>query len=98
MRSWRAVVPPEFRRIAWIANFDGTAGPIDTVTVHSRIFYYSDVCLPHNCAGNLVAFLIAKGGGEAYGGLASGAIGVQHRYFGAPDAEARQLLDQRLAE
>jgi hypothetical protein len=98
MRSWRAVVPGEFHRMSWITNFDGTASPIDTVTLHNRTFYYGEVCMPHNCAGNVVAFLAAKGGREAYGALASDAIGVRHRYFGAPDAEARALLDQKLGQ
>jgi hypothetical protein len=98
MRSWRSVVPREFHRLGWIVNFDGTAGPIDTVTLHGHVFYYGSVCIPHNCAGNDVAFLIARGGSEAYGALASDAIGVRHQYFGAPDAEARQLLDQKLGE
>jgi hypothetical protein len=97
MRSWRAIIPKELRRQSWIMNFDGVAGPIDTVTLHDRVFYYGEVCIPHDCAGNFVAFLIPKGGGEALGALASEAIGVRHRYFGAPDAEARQLLDKELA-
>jgi hypothetical protein len=97
MRSWLTVVPREFHRQSWIVNFDGVAGPIDTVTLHDRVFYYGEVCIPHDCAGNYVAFLIAKGGGETSGALASETMGVQHRYFGAPDAEARQLLDQELA-
>jgi hypothetical protein len=70
MRSWLAVVPGEFHRTPWITNLDGTASPIDTITLHNRVFYYGEVCMPHNCAGNVVAFLAAKGGREAYGALA----------------------------
>jgi len=89
MKSWREIIPAVFRRQPWIVNFNGTAGPIDTVTIHSRVFYYGKVCIPHDCGGNFVAFLVARGGGEAFGALASETMGVRHQYFGAPDAEAR---------
>ena len=96
MRAWQTLVPSDFRRAPWIFRLDGTAGPMDTVSVHGRVFLYGSVCKPHDCAGNFVAFLLAKDGGEAFGELSSDTLGAKNRYFGTPDAEVRGLLDKLL--
>jgi hypothetical protein len=98
MKAWRAVVPADLRKQAWIYKFEGTAGPIDTVTMNGQVFLHGSICIPHDCGGNFVAFLIARDGGEAYGELASSTLGVKQRFFGAPDAEARELLDRALSQ
>jgi hypothetical protein len=98
MRSWQAIVPADFRKQVWIYRLDGTSGDMENVTLHGRVFLYGSVCIPHDCGGNFVAFLVAKDGGEAFGALASNTLGVTHRFFGAPDAEARDLLDRKLAQ
>jgi hypothetical protein len=98
IKSWRSVVPTEYRKRAWIYSLDGTSGPVETVTVHDKVFLFGSVCIPHDCGGNFIAFLIARDGGEAFGELASETLGVKQRYFGAPDAEARGLLDKKISE
>jgi hypothetical protein len=54
--AWLGIVPPEYRKQAWIASLDGTAGPLDRLTLRQKIFYYGKVCIPHDCGGNFVAF------------------------------------------
>jgi hypothetical protein len=72
--------------------------PFDVAKKYPASFLYGSVCKPHDCAGNSVAFLLAKGGGEAFGELSSNTLGAKNRYFGTPDAEVRGLLDKLLKE
>jgi hypothetical protein len=94
IKAWRAIVPVQFRKQGWIYSFDGVENPIQNVTLHGKPFLAGNVCIPHDCGGNFVAFLVAKDGGEAFGELASEELRVKQRYFGAPDAEERKLLDR----
>ncbi len=96
LRAWRAIVPGDLRRQSWVYGLDGTSGPLDRVKLHDRVFYSGYVCKPHDCAGNTVALLVASGGGEAYGAIASDTLGIKRRYLGAPDGQARELLDKLL--
>ena len=98
LSAWRAVVPRQYRRQAWIYSFAGVAGPLQRVTMRHKVFYYGSVCIPHDCGGNFVAFLVAADGSEAAGLLASQTLGVKHQYFGAPDAEARSLLERKIGK
>ena len=96
--AWTKIVPGMYRKNDWIARLDGTTGPMEQVTMRGRVFFYGSVCQPHDCAGNDVAFLAAEDGSAAYGMLSSDNLGVKQRIFGAPDAEARQLLGAKLAQ
>ena len=98
MAAWRRIVPEDYRKQAWIASLDGTAGPLERVSMRGKIFLYGKTCIPHDCGGNFAAFLIAVDGTEASGLLASQTLGVGRRYFGAPDAEARGLLERKVQE
>jgi len=98
MAAWRRIVPEDYRKQAWIASLDGTAGPLERVSMRGKIFLYGKTCIPHDCGGNFAAFLIAVDGAEASGLLASQTLGVGHRYFGTPDAEARGLLERKVQE
>lgn len=98
LSAWRAVVPRQYRHQAWIYSFAGVAGPLQRVTLRHKVFYYGSVCIPHDCGGNFVAFLIAVDGSQASGLLASQTLRVKRLYFGAPDAEARGLLERKIRE
>jgi hypothetical protein len=93
-RSWRAIVPAEFRSRTWIYRLSGVETPVEALNLHGRPFFAGNVCIPHDCGGNFVAFLIAADGREAFGELDSEALGVKHRYFGAPDEAAKAVLDK----
>lgn len=94
LRGWRAVLPRDLAKVRWLARFDGVAGPLETVTMKGRAFYYGTICKPHDCGDNIASFLIGKEGGASYGYLVSRDLGV--RWFGAPDAEAQKLLKKLL--
>jgi hypothetical protein len=98
MAAWRRIVPDDYRKQAWIAALEGTAGPLERVSMRGKVFLYGKTCIPHDCGGNFAAFLVAVDGAEASGLLASETLGVAHRYFGAPDAEARALLERKVRE
>ena len=92
IRAWKAVVPTQYRSVSWIFDLAGTASALQSVTMRGKVFYYGLACKPHDCGGNTIALLIARDGGEAHGLLSSETLGVRARWFGAPDAEARKLL------
>lgn len=96
--AWRGIVPPEYSQQPWIASLAGTGSPIDRLTLNQKIFYYGKACIPHDCPGNFAAFLIATDGSEAFGLLVSRTLGVGRRYFGAPNGEARVLLERKLRQ
>jgi Inhibitor of vertebrate lysozyme (Ivy) len=96
--AWRAITPIEYRNKAWIGQLNGVSTPMERVKLRGKPFYYGSVCIPHDCGGNFVAFLIAVDGAEASGLLASQSLGVRHRWFGAPDSEARALLQKKIGD
>lgn len=96
--AWRGIIPPEYRKQAWIASLDGTAGPLERLTLRQKIYYYGKVCIPHDCGGNFVTFLIAADGSDASGLLASRTLGVGRRYFGAESGQARVLLERKMRQ
>jgi len=98
LAAWMKVVPTTYRKTAWINRLDGTTPPMDEVTMQGRAFFYGSVCQPHDCFGNNVAFLIATDGSAAYGMLSSDNLRVKGQIFGAPDAEAQQLLTTKLSQ
>src|SRR5947209_4272393 len=71
MQAFQRLVPARFKRTAWIYRFAGTTSPMQRVTYQGRPFLLGEVCKPHDCAGNEVAFLIAVDGSAAYGLLRS---------------------------
>jgi Inhibitor of vertebrate lysozyme (Ivy) len=95
--AWKKIVPARYRKIDWIGGLDGTATPIDPATLQGRPFYLGELCKPHDCGGNEVAFLIAIDGSAAYGMLKSETLGVKQQLFGAPDAEALKLLESKFS-
>ncbi len=97
LRAWQAIAPKDYARQEWISKLEGVTTPMDSISMHGKPFYLGAVCIPHDCGGNFVAFLIAKDGKEAHGALSSETLGVRLRYFGAPDSEARRLLSDKLA-
>jgi hypothetical protein len=96
--AWRAIIPAEYRQKIWIGQLTGVSTPMERVKMRGKPFYYGSVCMPHDCGGNFVGFLIAVDGAEASGLLNSQALGVSHRWFGTPDAEARALLQKKIGE
>jgi hypothetical protein len=80
--AWRGIIPPEYRKQA----------------LRQKIYYYGKVCIPHDCSGNFVAFLIAADGSDASGLLASRTLGVGRRYFGAESGQARVLLERKIRQ
>jgi hypothetical protein len=94
--AWRTVTPIEYRNKAWIGQLNGVSTPMERIKLRGKPFYYGSVCIPHDCGGNFVAFLIAVDGAEASGLLSSQSLDVRHRWFGAPDSEARALLQKKI--
>jgi hypothetical protein len=97
MRAFQTIVPARYRKAAWVYRFSGTTSPMQTVEVGGRPFWLGEVCKPHDCGGNEVAFLIAKDGAVAYGLLRSVELTQsQDVAFGDPDPAARKLMDGQL--
>ncbi len=94
LSAWHKVVSPSFHSQEWIYNLNGVEVPYSTVTLHGMTYYLGWICKPHDCADNKVAYLLPVRGDNAYGELQ--AMGSQTMWFGAPDAEARQLLAGQL--
>ena len=97
-KAWEVVVPPDLIRLQWLAALTGPAGPVQTVMMHDRVFFYGESCKEHDCGANRVAFLIERDGDRAYGLVQMTFEGqTLWRYLGSPDAEARQLLKDALS-
>jgi Inhibitor of vertebrate lysozyme (Ivy) len=102
LSAWKWTVPKSFQKVTatykngstspWIANLDGTSGPVDKMLLHNKQFVLGSMCWPHNCGGNHVAFLIAMDGSAAYGLLSSETLKEPEQYFGRPSDEMTKLL------
>jgi hypothetical protein len=98
LAQWHRIVPAEYSRNAWISNLQGTETPVKIVNIREKNFYLGVVCKPHACDTNIVVFLIAVDGSEAYGLLTASTLAIRHHYLGEPGSAARVLLDQEISD
>ena len=81
----------------WIYTLEGTSPPMSITKFKGKDFYYGSVCMPHNCGGNNVVFLIAKDASTAYGLLRSDDLTKGKEVeFGVHDNAAKTLMEKLL--
>lgn len=98
-KAWTAMLAGEKNIPGWLIAFGkggpGVAGPLKTVTVDGRKMQASNVCKPHDCAGNELHIFFSLDASSAVGSLTS--EGQRPRYFGAPTPAQRMALDRAMA-
>jgi hypothetical protein len=97
LRTWESIVPSSYANELWIEELQGVTTPVQHIIIDERPFYLGDVCRPHLCPENVIVFLIAVDGSEAYGMLSSkflNATGI----FGNPNPECQQVMAKEMAK
>jgi hypothetical protein len=61
-RAYQNILPQNLRNVCWASRLDGTGSPFEQVTLDGRRYWSSSICKPHDCADNLVAFLVQADG------------------------------------
>ncbi|MBS1956085.1 MAG: hypothetical protein JST89_18015 [Cyanobacteria bacterium SZAS-4] len=98
LRTYQKIVPATYMAMPWIYTLEGTSPPMSITKFKGKDFYYGSVCMPHNCGGNTVIFLIAKDASSAYGLLCSDSLTKGKEVeFGAHDDAAKKLMEKQLA-
>ncbi len=98
LRAYQKIVPATYMAMPWIYTLEGTSPPMSITKFKGKDFYYGSVCMPHNCGGNNVAFLIAKDASSAYGLLCSENLTKGKEVeFGAHDDAAKKLMEKQIA-
>lgn len=97
LAAYKKIVPAKYRKMAWIASLDGTAGPMNPVKDAGKKCLAGSVCWPHNCGGNQVAFLVAEDGSVAVALLRSTDLtGGKDVWFGKPTQAQIGILNDQL--
>lgn len=97
LAAYKKIVPAKYKKMAWIASLDGTAGPMNPVKDEGKKCLTGSVCWPHNCGGNQVAFLIAEDGAYAVALLRSTDLtGGKDVWFGKPTQAQIGILNDQL--
>ncbi|HEY9679921.1 MAG TPA: Ivy family c-type lysozyme inhibitor [Drouetiella sp.] len=98
LRAYQKIVPPKYMAMPWIYTLEGTSPPMSVTKFNGKDYYYGSVCMPHNCGGNDVVFLIAKDGSSAFGLLRSEDLTKGKEVeFGAHNDAAKKLLEKQLS-
>lgn len=89
----QSVVPGELRRVSWIYELDGTAGPLERILVDGEVWTFGKVCQPHDCGENQFAFLVSPDGRRATGLIRSvNETGGRVRVLGKPTPGQQRTL------
>ncbi len=98
LRAYQSIVPGRYMAMPWIYTLEGTSPPMSIVKFKGKDCYFGSVCMPHNCGGNDVVFLIAKDGSSAHGLLCSSDLTKgKEEEFGVHDDAAKKLMEKQLA-
>ncbi len=96
--AYQKIVPGTYMAMPWIYTLEGTSPPMSITKFKGKDFYYGSVCMPHNCGGNSMIFLIAKDASSAYGLLCSESLTKGKEVeFGVHDDAAKKLMEKQLA-
>ena len=96
--SWRRIVPDRYKHYRWIYDLDGTAGLTKLIILHGKPFFVGYVCMPHNCYGNNVVYLLSIDGTESYGTLQSDYLSANNMLFGSPRADMVRVLNYVISD
>ena len=99
-KAWTAMLSGEKNIPGWLIAFGkggpGVAGPLKTITVEGRKMQASNVCKPHDCAGNELHIFFSLDASSAIGSLTNApAISARQPRRNAWRSIAPWLIDQR---
>lgn len=67
--AFQKIIPTRFNKVVWIYQLIGASSPMIPLTIQGRQYLSGSVCKPHDCVGNVVAFVIAADGSRAVASL-----------------------------
>ena len=72
----------------WVRQMAGPMPPLERVNIGGKIYYYTNMCQPHNCAGNRMHILTDRQRIVAYQVVQSFAAGTPEKtyVYGKPNA------------
>jgi hypothetical protein len=59
--AWTRHLPYAAKMPTWIAQFQGVSTPLRNLTIGTRNFKFGTICVPHDCAGNMMGVAFAPG-------------------------------------
>lgn len=97
LKALQAALPAALRKVGWIRDLKGVAGPMVGVTLAGRPSLGGMVCQPHDCHDNKFAFVVARDGRRAVAMVRSANVpGAANLVLGGPDAAETTLLRELL--
>ena len=97
-RSYLKILPMDLKRTAWAGHLDGTGSPVEAVILAGKRYYSGSICKPHDCADNVVLFLVEADGSRAVALARFGRTGGKNLELGNPTPGEREYLLQQFAE
>ena len=90
MKAFRAIIPKNMQGESWLYNLDGVGEQLLEKDIGGIQYLAGWGCKPHECAQNIVGFLVAFDGKKA---IAEISISSHTQYLGKPTAAEKKTLD-----
>lgn len=86
---------------SWVSKAQGTATPVENVSVGGKTFIVGHMCKPHDCANNQLSVVFSEHGQKSWGLLATRSADGKtfiKQLLGNPDSIVEELLDKSFSE
>lgn len=86
---------------SWVSKAQGTATPVERVSVGGKTFIVGHMCKPHDCANNQLSVVFSEHGHKSWGLLATRSADGEtftKQLLGDPDSSVKELLNKSFSE
>ena len=85
----------------WVSKAQGTASPVERVSVEGKNFTVGHMCKPHDCADNQLSVVFSADGTKSWGLLATRSVdgkAFNKQLLGNPDSVIEGLLNKSFSD
>ena len=86
---------------SWVSKAQGTASPVERVSVEGKSFTVGHMCKPHDCADNQLSVVFSADGTKSWGLLATRSVdgkAFNKQLLGNPDSVIEGLLNKSFSD
>ncbi len=86
---------------SWVSKAQGTASPVERVSVEGKSFTVGHMCKPHDCADNQLSVVFNADGTKSWGLLATRSADAEafnKQLLGNPDSVVEGLLNKSFSD
>lgn len=93
LHAFQKLIPKRWVKVDWIYQLNGTAIPVQELSLDGKKCFLGRVCRPHFCGGNDVTFLLSADGTTAFARVNSETLtNSKDVLLGQPPRDVLKLL------